>query len=254
MYSGHGKTQAERRQFHLRGSPRVRYAHDIENCSWERNLADSQQGDFMMTKSAYIVRAIRGLLTIALVLVLMPAPDMAFAEGKNPSPFLLTPLPYPANPSSHLPNLLDYHHLVRFGPPDRMLYYHLGKIPVERKPPLFKPHPRYDKMRPGATPMVPPPPIPQPRNGLIKAAGRGDLGEMKLLLDKGADVNVKDGRGWTPLMEAANRGHSEIVRLLLEKGADVNLKHQYGWTALSIAKGKDNKEIERLLKARGAKK
>ncbi len=49
---------------------------------------------------------------------------------------------------------------------------------------------------------------------------------VKLLLEKGADVNAKGEHGWTPLMEAANRGHSEAAKLLLEKGADVNLKHE----------------------------
>jgi ankyrin repeat protein len=77
---------------------------------------------------------------------------------------------------------------------------------------------------------------------------------VKLLLDKGADVNAKGEHGWRPLMEAANRGHSEVTKLLLKKGADVNLKHEYGWTALKIAKGKGNKEIVALLKAHRAKK
>jgi len=55
-------------------------------------------------------------------------------------------------------------------------------------------------------------------------------------------------------MEAANRNHPEAVKLLLKKGADVNLKHEYGLTAMKIAKAKGYKEIESLLKARGAKK
>ena len=46
----------------------------------------------------------------------------------------------------------------------------------------------------------------------------------------------------------------KLSKLLLKKGADVNLKHEYGWTALKIAKGKGNKDIVELLKAHGAKK
>ncbi len=55
-------------------------------------------------------------------------------------------------------------------------------------------------------------------------------------------------------MEAANRGHSDVAKLLVEKGADVNLKHEYGYTALKIAKAKGNNKIVELLKAHGAKK
>jgi ankyrin repeat protein len=194
----------------------------------------------MIAKIAYVARVIRGLLTTGLVLVLMPAPDMAFGHDS-------------------LSHLIDYRYLVQYGEPDLMANLHFGNTLHKRNspsnPPYFRPVPRYVKMRPlGSTPMPPLPPFPPPRKALMNAAGRGDPDEVKLLLGKGADVNARDERGWTPLMEAANRGYPEIVKLLLDKGADVNLKHQYGWTALSIAKGKGNKEIEKLLKARGAKK
>ena len=44
---------------------------------------------------------------------------------------------------------------------------------------------------------------------------------MKLLLEKGADVESKDRYyGQTPLSWAAGNGHEAVVKLLLEKGAE----------------------------------
>jgi len=51
---------------------------------------------------------------------------------------------------------------------------------------------------------------------------------VKLLIDKGADVNVKNVGDRTPLMWAAMHGHTEVVRLLIDNGADVDAKCSYG--------------------------
>src|SRR5499426_1941968 len=57
---------------------------------------------------------------------------------------------------------------------------------------------------------------------LHHAAGYGPVGDLQLLIDKGADVNAKNRRGSTPLHWAI---HDEAkVRLLLSKGANVNAK------------------------------
>ena len=44
----------------------------------------------------------------------------------------------------------------------------------------------------------------------------------ELLIEKGADVNAKSNRGYTPLHEASDHGKIEIIDLLIAKGADVN--------------------------------
>jgi ankyrin repeat protein len=67
------------------------------------------------------------------------------------------------------------------------------------------------------------------------------------LIDKGADVNVKDGFKMTCLMWAANNGNVELVKLLLKKGADKNATDDQGMTALKAAKDKGHNEIVRLL-------
>ena len=48
---------------------------------------------------------------------------------------------------------------------------------------------------------------------------------MKLLLERGAELEIKDKHGRMPLFWAAEKGHEAVVKLLLEKGAELG----YGW-------------------------
>ncbi len=66
------------------------------------------------------------------------------------------------------------------------------------------------------------------------AAFKGRIEIFKLLLEKGADFNLTDKYGNTPLNSAVFNGHIQIVKLLLEKGADVNLKDICGNTPYDI--------------------
>jgi ankyrin repeat protein len=76
---------------------------------------------------------------------------------------------------------------------------------------------------------------------------------LRLLLDHGADINVRDRSGWTPLHEASSEGALEVVRLLLERGAKVKAKDNDKKTALWFAaRGRHNKVVE-LLREHGAK-
>ena len=70
---------------------------------------------------------------------------------------------------------------------------------------------------------------------------------MKLLLEKGADVESKDSYGQTPLWWAAGNGHEVVVKLLLEKGANVESKDSYSQTPLSWAARKGRETIVKLL-------
>src|SRR5215475_678312 len=86
---------------------------------------------------------------------------------------------------------------------------------------------------------------------LHHAAGYGPVGNLQLLIDKGADVNAKNRRGSTPLHWAI---HDEAkVRLLLSKGANVNAKQAQGRAPLYLAAmlGKSVPTM-RLLFTRGA--
>ena len=53
-----------------------------------------------------------------------------------------------------------------------------------------------------------------------KAADAGDIEGLKTALAAGADVNARDGRGWTALMHAANKGDVLLVEPLLAAKAE----------------------------------
>ena len=82
---------------------------------------------------------------------------------------------------------------------------------------------------------------------LMLAARKMHTEIVKLLLDNGADLNIKGNYGYTALMIAVREGNTEIVKLLLDNGADLNIKGNYGYTALMIAVREGNTEIVKLL-------
>lgn len=79
---------------------------------------------------------------------------------------------------------------------------------------------------------------------LITAAVFGQTEAARLLIEKGASVNVKNNEGSTALLTAAFFCHTEIVKLLLEKGAEVNALNNRDETPLDTVEGKWNQEIE----------
>jgi ankyrin repeat protein len=57
---------------------------------------------------------------------------------------------------------------------------------------------------------------------LALSAASGDVEEVEILLDGGADPDrPKDSAGGTPLLLALNLGHFDVARLLIARGADV---------------------------------
>ena len=57
---------------------------------------------------------------------------------------------------------------------------------------------------------------------------------MKLLLDKGANVNAMDSLGETPLFSAVRNVDVELVELLLQHGASVNTQNESHLTPVDI--------------------
>lgn len=87
-------------------------------------------------------------------------------------------------------------------------------------------------------------------------AHRGDpavaLAIVRALVAAGAEINVAQHGGWTPLHAAAFHGHAPLVEFLLAQGADVRPKADNGQTALAMAAGKKHAEVAALLRRHGA--
>lgn len=80
----------------------------------------------------------------------------------------------------------------------------------------------------------------------------GNLEMIKYLLEKGADINVKNEDGSTALMTASMYGNLEIIKYLIENGADINAKDNDGSTALIYASKWGNLETVEYLVKNGA--
>lgn len=87
---------------------------------------------------------------------------------------------------------------------------------------------------------------------LYVAVERDKLGIVKLLLEKGANVDEINSPGGTALQAAISRGHKDIVALLLEKGADVNKQSESYGTALQAAISFNKREFVKMLLDHGA--
>jgi ankyrin repeat protein len=90
---------------------------------------------------------------------------------------------------------------------------------------------------------------------LVISAANGDTPAIKLLLDRGADVNATDPNGSTALIFATAADHAplDVVTLLLERGAKLDQKTEFGLTALDYAKLHGDTPVVDLLVKAGAR-
>ena len=81
------------------------------------------------------------------------------------------------------------------------------------------------------------------KNNLIEIA--------QLLIDRGSNINFQEQKhsGQTPLMEACNTGVIQMVKLLVEHGADLSIKDDFGRNAVDHAKKVGQSQIVKYLKS-----
>ncbi len=90
---------------------------------------------------------------------------------------------------------------------------------------------------------------------LIEAVAYPDIRieDIETLIAHGADINLPNLNGETPLMFACNSGHTDVVRMFLACGADANRQDNNGMTALMYAADVDDTGPLRQLLARKAR-
>ncbi|WP_373517708.1 ankyrin repeat domain-containing protein [Pricia sp.] len=71
-------------------------------------------------------------------------------------------------------------------------------------------------------------------SSFCKAIVKGDYNTVKSLIALGEDINQKS-LGMTPVMFAARYNKVEILELLIEKGADLNIKSNKGFSVKKYA-------------------
>jgi ankyrin repeat protein len=88
---------------------------------------------------------------------------------------------------------------------------------------------------------------------LILASFTGHVQAIRMLIEKGANLEAVDENGMTPLMLASVSGHEDALRVLIENGANVEAPDNSGKTPLQNAKSQGHNEVVSLLKEHGAK-
>jgi ankyrin repeat protein len=102
----------------------------------------------------------------------------------------------------------------------------------------------------GSTPLMAAAGLGAPRGGDEEVTDAGDRSDpvdvIKLLIDKGANVNAVNTAGMTAMHYAVQRGSDRIVEFLASKGARFDVKNKLGKTAAELARGKTAALVSKL--------
>ena len=70
---------------------------------------------------------------------------------------------------------------------------------------------------------------------------------VRILTDNGAQIEIRDTIGYTPLCHAAETGQADVARALIDAGADVNAQNVLGISVLSTASSMGHTDIVKIL-------
>jgi len=90
------------------------------------------------------------------------------------------------------------------------------------------------------------------RTALHFACNKGHIQSARILMHHSADIDAEDTDRWTPLHHANNKMQIECIKLLVERGANVNAKDGLGLTPLHHACRDGHKDCVQLLLDSGA--
>ena len=85
---------------------------------------------------------------------------------------------------------------------------------------------------------------------LHKVALWGDRRATLLLLDEGAEIDVKGDMGCTPLYYAVMNKHVAVAKVLLEHGANPDHRSELGFTSRELASHSGHEGLTKLLRVR----
>ena len=93
---------------------------------------------------------------------------------------------------------------------------------------------------------------------LIAAAHLGHAEVVRTLIAAGAPLDHVNNLGWTALIESivlgdGGKNHTDTLEALVKAGANVNLADRSGFTPLRLARGRGYNAMARILEAAGAK-
>jgi len=97
-------------------------------------------------------------------------------------------------------------------------------------------------------------PVSEEIGKLFKACAKGDTAAVKALIESNGklDLSTMDDEGNTPLHWAAVGGHVELVKVLLQFGANVEIKSRDGFTPMHSVAQEDHKAVLQVLVEKGA--
>ncbi|KAJ7485276.1 ankyrin repeat-containing domain protein [Mycena latifolia] len=87
---------------------------------------------------------------------------------------------------------------------------------------------------------------------LYLASGQGHYDVVRLLIEHGVDVNAQGGKYGSALQAASLRGHKDVVSVLIEHGADINAQGGHYASALQLASRAGHKDVVSVLIEHGA--